>query len=299
MVKTSKKMVLNIIDHKKEHDLHTQLGSKFIRKLLLRTVLFLPRQIKLQNLYDKYNLGFVLKKHLNHYNKLYYPYLIKGLPVHSKLQYLEEHFITISKFDKKVIYSLYNNSIELIDLSPYNLNLLLKMKYDHSFRIEGEITFYLEDKDSSETLYTITGIFIKNAFIIGGVQGKTTKETIQLLTKKCFGMRPQNFLLLCVMEFSKDMDCSYIYGVKGEYHTYEAIKRLKNRIKFDYNTFWSELGSAEELNQWFAFPSSNPLKNILEIQSSKRSMYRKRYTLLENISVDIKNKIEVLASINE
>lgn len=292
MIKTSKKIFSNIKNRKKECDL----SSKFINKLLLRNCLFLSRQIKLQKLYDKYQLGFILEKHLNHYNKLYYPYLIKGLPTHSKLQYLEEHFQTISKFDKKVQDALYNNFIELIDLSQYGLNICFKMRYDHSFRLEGDITFYLEEKDSAEILYAITGTFIKDAFIIGGVQGKTTKETIQQLTKACFGMRPQNFLLFCVMEFSKNMNCSYIYGVKGEHHTYEAIKRLKNRIKFDYNKFWSELGSAKESSKWFILSSDYPLRDILEIQSNKRSTYKKRYNFLENVSLDIMNKAKMLLS---
>ena len=92
------------------------------------------------------------------------------------------------------------------------------------------------------------------------------------------------------MEFSRNLGCSSIYAIKNNFHVSNARARTRGKILFDYDTFFRELNVISETLSWFILSTSYTLKNISEIKSKKRSMYKKRYELLENVSLDIQNK---------
>ncbi len=263
-------------------------------KIYFKVIIFLPTIIKLQKLYEKYDFDFVLEKDINRYKTIYRHFLQKDFNNRDKLAYLEEHLKFISKFKKKYQYELYNDAILLLDMSKYTIEMNLKLEYDPLTSKEGEITIFFEDKNSLNKIFKITGLLSKNIFYIGCVQGQTSNDMMRSLTKECFGMRPHNFLLYCLMEFSRNLGCSNIYAIKSNFHVSKARARTRDKISFNYDTFFRELNVISETPSWHILDTKYPLKNISEIKSKKRSMYRKRYELLENISTDIANKTEQL-----
>jgi len=291
---TIKTIINNLLKHNQICKPKDKIGSKAKKRLFYRTILFLPTIIKLQKLYKKYSLDLALKMDINHYNKAYYPLLRKDLNNKDKLKYLEEHFKVISNFKKEYQYALYDDAILLLDMSKYNIEMNLKLQYDHTSRHEGEITIFFDDKNSLNKIFKITGLLSKNIFYIGGVQGQTSNDQMRSLTKECFGMRPHNFLLYCLMEFSQNLGCSSIYAIKNNFHVSNARARTRGKILFDYDAFFKELNIISETPSWHILDAKYQLKNISEIKSKKRSMYKKRYDLLENISADINNRTRQL-----
>jgi len=294
MIAGSKTIINNLAKHDQICKPKDKIGSKAKKRLFYRSIMFLPTTIKLQKLYKKYDLDFALEMDINHYNKAYYPFLQKDLNNRLKLEYLEEHFKVISNFKKKYQHALYDDAILLLDMSKYNIEMNLKLQYDHFSRHEGEITIFFEDKNSLNKIFKITGLLSKNIFYIGGVQGQTSNDLMRSLTKECFGMRPHNFLLYCLMEFSRNLGCSSIYAIKNNFHVSNARARTRGKILFDYDAFFRELNVISETLSWHILDTKYQLKNISEIKSKKRSMYKKRYELLENISTDINNQTKQL-----
>jgi len=293
MITSLKNIFYNLHSHhKSEHT--TLIAPKAKRRIIYRVFLYLPTVIKLQKLYKNYDLAFVLQKDINHYNKAYYPLLNKNIDNSSKLKYLEEHFKTISTFKPVYKYLLYTQSIMLLDMSKYDIDVNLKIQYDHFSRHEGELTFYLEDRNTQHKIFKMTGLINSHQFYIGGVQGQTTKDVIRNLTKECFGMRPHNFLLYCLMEFVKVLGCKEVYGIKNIFHVSNARKRTRGLISFDYDKFWQELNPIRETPFWYVLSSNYELRNLSEVKSNKRSMYKKRYNLLTDISSDLVKKTYLL-----
>ncbi len=292
MITSFKTIINNLAKDTKRHK------PKDKMKIYLRVIIFLPTIIKLQKLYEKYDLDFILEMDIAHYNKVYYPFLEKNFTTQKKLEYLEEHFKVISNFKKEYQYALYNSVILLLDMSKYNIEMNLKLKYDYHTHKEGEITIFFEDKKSLNSIFKITGLLSKNIFYIGCIQGQTSNDVIRGLTKECFGMRPHNFLLYCLMEFSRNLGCKSIYAIKSDSHVYTIKGKTKDRISFNYDTFFKELNVISETPSWHILDIKYPLKDISEIKSKKRSMYKKRYALLENISTDIANQTKQLFNSN-
>jgi uncharacterized protein VirK/YbjX len=296
MTKTTKQIFLNLLNARKKCKFESGVDMKLIRNLILRSIVFLPDQIKLQKLYDKHHVSWILSDNISCYNRLYYPFITKNLKTKQKLEYMDKHLKVMFKFDKKMVSNLYNGlSVMIVDLSQFGINIQVKMKSDYNFKTEGDISFYLENIETGGTVYTITGIFSEDVFTIGGIQGnRGNKDLIKSLTKQYHGMRPQNLLLYCVMELCKTMGISNIHGIKKDSHSYKAKRKLRDRIKFNYNTFWSELGDFEDIGDFIKFSSTYSLKELSEIESKKRSMHKKRYELLGTISIEIEKKVAEL-----
>ena len=270
-----------------------RVDTKAKMKIYLRTFLYLSSMIKLQKLYEKYNLDSLLKGNIDLYNKMHYPLLNKDFNNQTKLKYLDNHFKIISKLKSDALTEIYSdNGMLLVDMSAYNIPINIKLKNDPYTKKEGDITIYLETQNPINKIFKITGLLSEETLYIGCVQGQTTKEQIQQLTKEFFGMRPHNFLLYCIMEFAKNLGCKNLYAIKNDFHVSKATAKTRERISFDYNEFFKELNLISETKSWSVIDINYPLKDISEIKSKKRSMYRKRYALLENISKDIAKKVE-------
>ncbi len=67
-------------------------------------------------------------------------------------------------------------------------------------------------------------------------------------------------------------------------------------IQFDYNAFWSESGGQPESDGWYELPPTPVRRNIHEIKANKRSLYLRRYRLLDNLSLKIADTVKNLSS---
>ena len=61
------------------------------------------------------------------------------------------------------------------------------------------------------------------------------------------------------------------------------------KLKTDLDNFWLEVGgSPTEDFRFFDLPATEKRKTIDEVKSQKRNLYRKRYTLLDEIDSQFK-----------
>jgi uncharacterized protein VirK/YbjX len=85
-----------------------------------------------------------------------------------------------------------------------------------------------------------------------------------------------------------------IKAVTTEGHVYNADAKGK-RIKTDYNGFWEEAGGEMSDDGFYLLPLTEERKSMEEIKSNKRSMYRKRFEMMDDIALQIDKN---LTSIN-
>ena len=125
------------------------------------------------------------------------------------------------------------------------------------------------------------------SLFIGGLQGRRSDEILALyrdLTKHFEGMRPRDFLLEALRLFAVKIGVQRIYAVADEHkisrHKYFAGKETGG---FSYDDAWLDRGGSRVAPTHFELPRAGSRRPIEEIPAKKRSMYRRRYEMLDAI----------------
>lgn len=112
------------------------------------------------------------------------------------------------------------------------------------------------------------------------------------LTKQFFGCRPKNFVFIALQELLSYLGVTQLFAVSSEGHYSNKFIGDKRKPKISYNDFWIECGGIISSDKrFFSMPLKEKRKTMEEIPSKKRSAYRKRYELLDQVSDSIKNQI--------
>ncbi len=177
---------------------------------------------------------------------------------------------------------------------------LLRLGSDAQFRKEGEISVFLELEGVPGAITGVafslelgTGLIVR----IGGLQGRKggDEAAIKLATKAMHGLRPKNLMVLVVQEVARALGASELQGVGNAIQVYRA--RVNNPLvprrdfRFDFDDLWTEVGGVPVGDGWFRLPLTTPRRTSEEIKPNKRSLYAKRYLLLDGLSAQIQEQL--------
>jgi len=232
------------------------------------------------------------------YIKPYRPYISIAWDKQHKIKVISDTYEIINTLPKLSHTLLIDNKAVLLstfslsDDSQYNI----KLGYVTRFRKEGEWVIYLESADSQKAIVSAAFSFEKQNdqqwdFIIGCIQGSQNKQELKTIQKQMHGLRPKSFILLVVQKFARQLGANNIYGVADLVQPYRRKHAINlpwfHAISFNYDQFWQESGGEKINKEWFKLDLDPQLKDIQEVKSKKRSMYRKRYAMLDNVFADI------------
>jgi uncharacterized protein VirK/YbjX len=147
-----------------------------------------------------------------------------------------------------------------------------------------QINFWLDTDKSGET-----------AVYIGALQGQEGDlPLLSALTKHCHGYRPKNLILRVIRLIAQELGLDQIYAVSNfGYYTNNHF-RLDRKLKTSLDTFWLEAGGEEHSDpRFFTFCNTEAQKNLDDVKSSKRSLYRKRFAMLDTFDQAVKEKIRI------
>ena len=176
----------------------------------------------------------------------------------------------------------------------------LSLGYNERFRKEGELVLSLNCEQLGGKIISAAFSFEQKpddswACLIGCIQGHSNAGDAKKIQKLMHGIRPNSFIVTAVQAVANKLACQQILGVGDQIQSYRqkhAIHIQKaHKIHFNYNRFWQEVGGVDIGDGWFELPISPNRKDIQEIKSKKRSMYRKRYLLLDDITLQISNNL--------
>ncbi|PJO78605.1 DUF535 domain-containing protein [Neisseria brasiliensis] len=180
-----------------------------------------------------------------------------------------------------------DSSTNSIVLSQLTDELSLCLHRNDNCVDEGWWAVSLRDT-ANQRLYAATFAFINHRLVVGSVQGPAgehAKDLVKKLTKQLHGLRPQNLVVTALQYLAACLSLENIAGISQA----DQVKlrwRLKKRVQMDYDVFWQNVDAKLHDDGYWHLPAIPTRKELTEIESKKRSMYRKRYEILDKLFAD-------------
>ena len=181
-----------------------------------------------------------------------------------------------------------DEKLVLADLSGFSPGARLILDRAPWLSREGHLTLSLfKDEFRAFTVsFSLYG-FPETELFIGGLQGRQSDEILSMyrdLTKDFEGIRPRDFILEMLRLFAAKIGVQHIYAVADDHkisrHKYFGEKGAPGLY---YDDVWRERSGERVANTHFELPIKGSRRPLEEIASKKRSMYRRRYEMLDRI----------------
>jgi uncharacterized protein VirK/YbjX len=136
------------------------------------------------------------------------------------------------------------------------------------------------------------GEAVRTAYV-GAIQGRRSEGALdqnRALTKAAHGMRPRDlafelFRMLLPHLGVTQLKC--VTDASRYQMTKRAMLTIGDKVVLDYDEVWESRGGVPGTDGFFAVPIAGQRRLIDDIPSKKRSMYKKRYALLDQYQSDI------------
>ena len=275
-------------------------------KFFLRTLFLSPITLKWFDKLIQYPLlGYYFSCQTNLPCKLQRPYLASCLSQQERFEALAYHYDFLARHPDSMTKAFYNPNIacELADVKVKNdANIKIALQARNKFAREGEISLYFYDNDGIDlatVTFTIMQYQQKTTLFIAGLQGTGHREArirVQQATKQCYGLFPKRVALEAILVIARYFNLEQIVAVGNKTHIYNnwRYNSRQERILSDYDDFWLTIDGKQDSNGLFILPNQIYRKSLDEIASKKRSEYRNRYALLDQLENSITENLALL-----
>ena len=164
---------------------------------------------------------------------------------------------------------------------------------------EGELTLLLRLADGRKAAISAFAFERRPdgayAMRIARIQGVKDSEMQRQLEKVMFGLRPKSLMLFASQEVAHALGVREVFGISNASQVYKKKVFIPlpglRQLSFDYDAFWAEADGAPDADGWFRLPPRLEKRELSEIKANKRSMYKKRYAMLDGISAQIQSAL--------
>lgn len=149
--------------------------------------------------------------------------------------------------------------------------------------MEGYWALELRYKPKDQLIYLLTFAKLDDALLIAVVQGPNfdgSKEIVKQLTKSCHGLRPAYLMVEAMKGLTRILGYNKLLGIPQKYQNKSRFVQSK-RYVVDYDAIFSEAGGSQDY--YWILPLENE-RNLDDVPSKKRSMYRKRFAMLDSLN---------------
>jgi len=152
----------------------------------------------------------------------------------------------------------------------------------------------LRHRESGATLFSLTFSIVsceagRCEILIGGLQGNrqaNDKDLIISLTRQWHGLRPRALLVFALHQLAAGWNVTRVRAVSDATHVYRRWKNGKP-LAFCHDDWWREAGGHLAEDGLFDLPERFVPRDLATIKANKRSMYRHRYEMLEDVGGQI------------
>ncbi len=171
------------------------------------------------------------------------------------------------------------------------LGLMVEFDINLESPQEGLWRLSLRQMDTRQRVYSLSFAMVKQHAFVGAVQGAKGDDAPALMrqvTRTLHGVRPHYFLIEVLRLLAHNWQAHGLVGV-GASHQLKANQSSSDHhhVKFDYAAFWGELGGHRDARGHWHVPLQGSRKDLADVESKKRSMYRKRYVMLDELAREV------------
>lgn len=220
-----------------------------------------------------------------------WPYIHNQWDVSKRLDVIVGHYRLIKNLPQFLDVADGNPKI-ILDLSEFSVDTTVVLDKAQWFVREGEIVLniFKEDFRMMSTAFSFAKLNNELVLYVGAIQGLHANEDslvkIKALTKDFEGLRPRDLLLDILRMLAEKVGATKILAISDAHrhhrHPYFANYH-ENTLKTGYDSIWLEQGGEPVGEDFFTIPIQKTRKDLSEIASNKRAMYRRRYEMLDSI----------------
>ena len=103
---------------------------------------------------------------------------------------------------------------------------------------------------------------------------------VKQLTKTCYGLRPAYLMVETMKALTKALGFKTLLGIPQKYQNKSRFIQSSHYV-VDYDAIFAESGG--QLKDYWELPLEID-RNLDDVPSKKRSMYRKRYAMIDDLA---------------
>ncbi len=223
-----------------------------------------------------------------------WPYIHAGWNFEQKLGAFEAHFRSIASIAPRLDLSTHETLVvaSLEDIRP---GLRLVLDRAAWFSREGELVLniFLHDKRLFSLAFSVGLDAGQSVVRVGALQGVRDENILDLyrdLTKEMHGLRPRDLLLDALRMMCSVIGITKILAIADRNRQHRNVyfgQAKSQKLEGDYDAVWTEQGGVCRDSGFFEFSSKIEFRDMEDIPSKKRSMYRRRYEFLAALADQI------------
>jgi uncharacterized protein VirK/YbjX len=242
--------------------------------------------------------GHIFKLEPNVLGNLVWPYIHKDWDASRRFSSIAKHYALLKDMPKFLDVSD-GQPKEIVSLNAYAPNTSIVLDKPRWFVREGEIVLNIFQNDLRVMSVAFTLGHSQNELIlyIGGIQGihsgiprEDSLEIIKELTKNFNGLRPRSFVIAMLRRIARRIGATKILAIDQlhRHHWHPYFKSSPNSLNnTNYDEIWLDNEGIAGDDGFFYLKTSSTYRDLSEVDSKKRSMYRKRYDMLDQIEQEI------------
>ncbi len=135
---------------------------------------------------------------------------------------------------------------------------------------------------------------------IGGLQGAKPplgRDEIVKATRELYGLRPKAAVMLVAQAVARMLGLTALRAPGNEGHiSQRGFRRLRSKRKIyaDYGQFWEEIGGTALAAEEYRIPVEPQVRDISEVKPHKRSEWKKRQALSEQLTSETLATLQAL-----
>lgn len=239
------------------------------------------------------SLHDVLRKRLQVMGLLIWPYQCASWDAATRLERFQAHYREIDQLGAPLDFSL-DEQIVLASIEDLFPGLRVVLHQPIWLMREGGTTISLFTGDT--LVFSLAFSLFRDAdgarcAMIGGCQGRNIDgilDTYRSMTKALHGLRPRDFLLEAFGILCRIIDVKQVYAVSdAQRHRRHPFFNQTGDFPQDYDIAWQERSAVLNKDGLYEFPQVPARRSLDEIKAKKRSLYRKRYSFLDELEARV------------
>ena len=268
-------------------------GTGFV--LAVRRFRFLARALAVYgsirpiiNAPRKSPLGRLIQDRPETIGAVIWPYQCSSWNARTRLARICEHYSVVESIRGPIDFPVHGR-ILLLDLIEIREGLCVVVDQPKWFMREGQLTInlFLGETRLFSLAFSLFHQHGHIAAFVGAIQGRDIEGALDLyreLTKASHGMRPRDLLIEVFRMFCALLGVRDIFAVTDEYRHHRSSyfgKAPPKKSSVNYNDVWEDRGGVRIDPMFYKLSMDGLQREIHEVPAKKRSMYRRRYDMLE------------------